>query len=167
MVDACRWLNCEDPLINHSPWTHEEDKFLLQAVQEMGGRNWFGIAESLNTKRTPFQCLARYQRSLNPSMLNSEWTEEEDAQLCSAVAIFGARDWQSVASVLERRTGPQCSNRLVSYILCYLIILQMLTVSLVESLKLKKLHITSYFMYFSFIMDKYTTPLFLGCVISS
>ncbi|KAG5037274.1 hypothetical protein AAZX31_07G095900 [Glycine max] len=106
-----RWLNCEDPLINQGAWTNEEDKSLLLIVQDIGIRNWFDIATSLGTSRTPFQCLARFQRSLNPSMLNSEWTEEEDSQLCSAVACFGARDWQSVASVLERRTGTQCSNR--------------------------------------------------------
>ncbi|XP_054795384.1 uncharacterized protein LOC129300810 isoform X2 [Prosopis cineraria] len=106
-----RWLNCEDPLINHSPWTCEEDKLLLHIIQEIGNRDWFKIAALLNTNRTPFQCLARYQRSLNPAMLNSEWTEEEDAQLCYAVSIFGVSNWQSVASVLERRTGTQCSNR--------------------------------------------------------
>lgn len=115
-----RWLNCEDPLINQGAWTNEEDKSLLLIVQDMGIRNWFDIAASLGTSRTPFQCLARFQRSLNPAMLNSEWTEEEDSQLCSAVASFGARDWQSVASVLERRTGTQCSNRLVSNFVIYL-----------------------------------------------
>ncbi|KAJ1392018.1 SANT/Myb domain [Sesbania bispinosa] len=106
-----RWLNCEDPLINHGPWAREEDRSLLIIVQDMGIRNWFDIAAKLGTNRTPFQCLARYQRSLNPSMLNSEWTAEEDAQLCSAVEFFGESNWQSVASVLERRTGTQCSNR--------------------------------------------------------
>lgn len=112
-----RWLNCEDPLINHGSWTGEEDRSLLITVQETGIRNWFNIAASLATNRTPFQCLARYQRSLNSSMIHSEWTEEEDAQLCSAVAYFGESNWQSVASVLERRTGTQCSNRLVYYLL--------------------------------------------------
>ncbi|XLS59078.1 hypothetical protein HN51_008833 [Arachis hypogaea] len=106
-----RWLNCEDPLINHGPWTSEEDRLLLLLVQQMGIRNWFDISKSLGTNRTPFQCLARFQRSLNPSMLNREWTKEEDAQLCSAVAIYGESNWQAVASVLERRTGTQCSNR--------------------------------------------------------
>ncbi|KAL2321132.1 hypothetical protein Fmac_030101 [Flemingia macrophylla] len=111
MVVLNMWLNCHDPLINQGAWTNEEDKSLLLCVQDMGIRNWFDIAASLGTRRTPFQCLSRFQRSLNPSMLNSEWTEEEDAQLCSAVACFGEKDWQSVASVLERRTGAQCSNR--------------------------------------------------------
>lgn len=114
MVNLCRWLNCEDPLINHNPWTAKEDKNLLLLVQEKGINNWFDIAVSLGTNRTSFQCLARYQRSLNASMLKSEWTKDEDAQLRAAVEVFGENDWQSVASALERRTGNQCSNRLVS-----------------------------------------------------
>ncbi|KAJ0049116.1 hypothetical protein Pint_16995 [Pistacia integerrima] len=61
----CRWLNFEDPLINHNPWAVEEDKNLLLIIQEKGIRNWFDISVSLGTNRTPFQCLARYQRSLN------------------------------------------------------------------------------------------------------
>ncbi|KAJ7975198.1 MYB family protein [Quillaja saponaria] len=106
-----RWLNYEDPLINQNPWTCEEDKTLLLIVEEKGIRNWFNISISMGTNRTPFQCLARYQRSLNPSILNREWTEEEDAKLRSAVEAFGESNWQSVASSLERRTGTQCSNR--------------------------------------------------------
>ncbi|XVF53813.1 hypothetical protein PTKIN_Ptkin05aG0129100 [Pterospermum kingtungense] len=106
-----RWLNHEDPLINRNPWTAEEDKNLLFIVQERGIGNWFDIAVSLGSNRTPFQCLARYQRSLNACILKREWTEEEDDQLRIAVEVFGECDWQSVASTLKGRTGTQCSNR--------------------------------------------------------
>lgn len=112
MENLCRWLNYEDPLINNNPWTAKEDKNLLLLVQEKGINNWFHIAVSLGTNRTPFHCLARYQRSLNASILKREWTKDEDAQLRLAVDMFGERDWQSVASTLEGRTGSQCSNRL-------------------------------------------------------
>ncbi|GKC29594.1 Myb domain protein 4r1, partial [Tanacetum coccineum] len=57
------------------------------------------------------QCLARFQRSLNPSILNKEWTPTEDEELCKAVAEYGETNWQLVASVLSGRTGTQCSNR--------------------------------------------------------
>ena len=93
-----------------------EDKNLLLLVQEKGIINWFDIAVSLGTNRTPFQCLARYQRSLNASILKGAWTKDEDAQLCAAVEVFGESDWQSVASTLEGRAGTQCSNRLVCYL---------------------------------------------------
>lgn len=113
MVESCRWLNFEDPCINHNPWTIEEDKKLLLIIQEKGISNWFDISVSLGTNRIPFQCLARYQRSLNASILKREWIEDEDEQLCMAVEAFGESNWQSVASTLKGRTGPQCSNRLV------------------------------------------------------
>lgn len=109
-----RWLNCDDPLINHSPWTILEDKKLLFIVQEKGIYNWIDIAIQLGTQRTPFQCLARYQRSLNPHILNKDWTEDEDAMLRAAVEVFGDNNWQLVASNLEGRTGTQCSNRSVT-----------------------------------------------------
>ncbi|KAL6183265.1 hypothetical protein ACLB2K_044676 [Fragaria x ananassa] len=106
-----RWLNWEDPLVNHGPWTTDEDKMILYLVQKNGVNDWINIAEAVGTNRTPFQCLARYQRSLNASILKREWTKDEDAQLSSAVEAFGERDWQSVASALNGRTGTQCSNR--------------------------------------------------------
>ncbi|XP_031265746.1 myb-like protein L [Pistacia vera] len=69
--------------------TYKEDKNLLLIIQEKGISNWFDISVSLGTNRTPFQCLARYQRSLNASILKGEWTEDEDEQLCLAVEVFG------------------------------------------------------------------------------
>lgn len=115
MADSRRWLNFEDPLLNCNLWTAQEDKNLLFLVQKKGISNWFDIAVSLGTNRTPFQCLTRYQRSLNVSILKREWTKDEDAKLRFAVETYGEGDWQSVASVLEGWTGTQCSNRLVSY----------------------------------------------------
>nr|APY20264.1 MYB type transcriptional factor R4 [Pyrus betulifolia] len=106
-----RWLNWEDPLINRKSWTAKEDKNLLYFVQEKGINNWFDIAVSLGTNRTPFQCLARYQRSLNASILKREWTKDEDAKLRSAVETLGEGNWQAVASALGGRAGTQCSNR--------------------------------------------------------
>ncbi|XP_059664104.1 uncharacterized protein LOC132309860 [Cornus florida] len=106
-----RWLNCEDPLINHRMWTNTEDKNLLHIVQQKGIHNWIDVAVSLGTNRTPFQCLARYQRSLNAMILKREWTKAEDDKLRAAVETFGESNWQPVASTLEGRTGTQCSNR--------------------------------------------------------
>ncbi|KAF8390043.1 hypothetical protein HHK36_024564 [Tetracentron sinense] len=106
-----RWLNYEDPLINHNEWTNIEDKNLLLIVQQSGLHNWIDIAIRLGSNRTPFQCLARYQRSLNAYILKRDWTEDEDAQLRAAVEAFGEDNWQLIASNLEGRASTQCSNR--------------------------------------------------------
>ncbi|VFQ78630.1 unnamed protein product [Cuscuta campestris] len=108
-----RWLSWEDPLINQERWldNNVEDKNLLNIVHQKGLSNWIDIAISLGTNRTPFQCLARYQRSLNATIIKSEWTEEEDNKLRAAVEAFGDSNWQAVAATLVERTGTQCSNR--------------------------------------------------------
>ncbi|XP_019087387.1 PREDICTED: myb-like protein L [Camelina sativa] len=111
-----RWMSSEDPLINNGPWTVAEDNHIRLITQNKGFTDWLDIAVSLGTNRTPFQCLVRYQRSLNPYILRKEWTAEEDDQLRAAVDLFGETDWQSVANVLQGRTGPQCSNRSVIFI---------------------------------------------------
>ncbi|KAG6411125.1 hypothetical protein SASPL_129199 [Salvia splendens] len=105
------YLNSEDPLINHGPWTAMEDKNILHIIQEKGFINWIDFAATLGTNRTPFQCLSRYQRSLNASILKREWTSEEDNQLRAAVETYGESNWQVVANALKGRTGTQCSNR--------------------------------------------------------
>lgn len=106
-----RWLNWEDPLINHNSWDNMEDKNLLLIIQQRGLNNWIETTALLGTNRTPFQCLARYQRSLNACIMKREWTKEEDAQLSKAVEAYGEGNWQWIASSLEGRTGTQCSNR--------------------------------------------------------
>lgn len=106
-----RWMNCEDPLINRQSWTVQEDKKLLYVVQNEGFSNWIDIAGLLGTNRTPFQCLSRFQRSLNASIIKNEWTAPEDEELRIAVSEYGETNWQLVASTLEGRTGTQCSNR--------------------------------------------------------
>nr|WRO64732.1 MYB transcription factor protein [Rosa persica] len=87
-----RWLNWEDPLINHEPWTVDEDKRILKLVQKQGVNDWIDIAPvSLVLKginRTPFQCLARYQRSLNAFILKGDWSKEEDVKLSSSVEVL-------------------------------------------------------------------------------
>ncbi|GJS73681.1 Myb domain protein 4r1 [Tanacetum coccineum] len=84
---------------------------MLHCFLNRGFSNWIDIAKELKTDRTPYQCLARFQRSLNPSILNNEWTPTEDEELRKAVAEYGETNWQLVASVLSGRTGTQCSNR--------------------------------------------------------
>ena len=97
-----------------------EDKNLLFILQQKGLNNWIDIAVSLGTNRTPFLCLARYQRSLNACIMKREWTVDEDGQLRNAVEEFGEGNWQRIASALQGRTGTQCSNRLVGNLKKYL-----------------------------------------------
>ena len=58
-------------------WTKEEDEILKKAVKENQAKNWKKVSECLEG-RTPIQCLHRWQKVLNPSLIKGPWTEEED-----------------------------------------------------------------------------------------
>jgi myb proto-oncogene protein len=69
-------------------WTKEEDYMLAEAVRKNGGKNWKKIAEAL-PGRTDVQCLHRWQKVLNPSLVKGPWTEEEDRLVLHLVEANG------------------------------------------------------------------------------
>eukprot|EP01080_Neovahlkampfia_damariscottae_P002888 gene2888-4731_t len=106
-----KWEIVLKPGINNDSWTVSEDKLLLKLAKENNGYDWIEIAQKLGTNRNAFQCFKRYQRSLNPHMLKSKWTDEEDAVLIDAVKLYGEKNWQQISTVLDGRTGQQCLHR--------------------------------------------------------
>ena len=104
------WKNKVRPGLNRSEWKKREDVKLLKAAESGSQRDWQKIAQSV-PGRMPFQCLMRYQRSLNPELLKKNWTEEEDEQLMDLVKKHGASNWQYIAAEMECRTGQQCLHR--------------------------------------------------------
>jgi hypothetical protein len=109
---ACmiEWSGRLDPRINHGKWAKVEDKKLIDLIKEHGDRAWGLISQAMKN-RTPMQCLQRYQRSHNSSLLLNKWTPDEDEKLAAAVLRFGDRNWAQVASYLRGRTDQQCLHR--------------------------------------------------------
>lgn len=118
------WYHFIDPNINRKPWEKAEDLRLLALVSEKEGFNWIEIAQELNSGRTPYQCILRYQRSLNKNLIKSTWSKQEDERLQFAVELFGGFDfielnkrstsrWNFVANLLPGRTNQQCRTRYV------------------------------------------------------
>lgn len=91
-------------------WTEEEDKKLTEAVRINGGKNWKKIAETLEG-RTDVQCLHRWQKVLNPTLVKGPWTDIEDRLLLHLVNIDGPHFWTKVANHLPGRIGKQCRER--------------------------------------------------------
>lgn len=83
---------------------------LGEAVKRNGGRNWKKIAQSL-PGRTDVQCLHRWQKVLNPSLVKGPWTEEEDRLVLQLVETNGPQKWTQIAENLPGRIGKQCRER--------------------------------------------------------
>lgn len=85
-----------NPQNNKRYWNAEEDQQLTELVQKFGARNWKKIASYLN-QRTDVQCLHRWQKVLNPSMVKGPWTPDEDRKLSENVKLYGAKNWSHIA----------------------------------------------------------------------
>ncbi|KAJ1648927.1 hypothetical protein IWQ61_009825 [Dispira simplex] len=108
---AIQWTTHDHPLINKSPWSPQETEKLQSLVKQRGPRNWPAIATALETNRTAAQCFRKYQEILLAKTPKRKWTPEEDELLREAVQIYGEKNWQHIAYVMESRTGQQCLHR--------------------------------------------------------
>ncbi len=79
-------------------------------VRKYGAKNWKKIASFLKD-RTDVQCLHRWQKVLNPSLVKGPWTKEEDETLMQMVEKYGPRNWSAIAEHLPGRIGKQCRER--------------------------------------------------------
>ena len=71
------------------------------------------VARYVSEDAFPQQCQQRFVRTLDPTILHGPWTNEEDAKLRSAVAVYG-NSWTDVAEVIQGRTNEQCRDRKAS-----------------------------------------------------
>ncbi|KAJ8599673.1 hypothetical protein CTAYLR_004717 [Chrysophaeum taylorii] len=114
-------------------WTPEEDKRLLDIVNEHGAKKWKRIAELLGrvfyqlehhqntpprrTVRTDIQCLHRWTKVIKPGLNKGPWTPEEDNIVrenvlkMQAESSEGVVKWATIAQQLPGRLGKQCRER--------------------------------------------------------
>ena len=81
----CYWQSVLHPLLNKQSWSRDEDKKLMRLAKQYSGRHWQQISLELGvscdqvmkqyfyccccclqTNRSPYDCILRYQQCLNP-----------------------------------------------------------------------------------------------------
>lgn len=93
------------------PWSSEEDERLIEAVTKNGTDNWAQISEIVGGDRTRSQCSQRWNRVLNPKILKTNWSREEEQKLINAVNLYGIQAWTRVAAEMGNRSDVQCRFR--------------------------------------------------------
>ncbi|XP_075415922.1 snRNA-activating protein complex subunit 4 isoform X2 [Tenrec ecaudatus] len=107
------WQNCEHPSINQQAWSVEEVERLQVLSAQHGHLQWQQIAEELGTRRSPFQCLQKYQQH-NRALKRREWTEEEDCmltQLVQEMRVGSHIPYRRIVYYMEGRDSMQLIYR--------------------------------------------------------
>ncbi|CAN1196937.1 Transcription factor MYB98 [Linum perenne] len=89
-------------------WTIDEDRMLVQLVEQYGIRKWSHIAQML-PGRIGKQCRERWHNHLRPDIKKDTWTEDEDKVLIQSHAEIGNK-WAEIAKRLPGRTENSIKN---------------------------------------------------------
>ena len=96
-------------LKNIYPWTDEENDKLLKLVTKYGQKNWTWLASHLNN-RTGKQCRERYVNRLDPSIIRTPWTVEEEDLLIDHQKTYGTSWAQFSRTILPGRSQNDIKN---------------------------------------------------------
>ena len=96
-----RWQKVLRPGLVKGQWSPEEDSRLLYLVS-LNFKNWGKLCQHM-PGRTSKQCRERWCHHLDPGVVKTDFTREEDALLLQMQATFGNK-WAQFARVLPGRT---------------------------------------------------------------
>ncbi len=92
----------------------EEDNQLKRIVEYCGTSNWVHIARQL-PHRSSKQCRERWVYHLDPEIIKTDWSKEEDAMISKLQAKYGNK-WSVIAKMLLGRTDNAVKNRFNTYL---------------------------------------------------
>ncbi|XP_055516244.1 snRNA-activating protein complex subunit 4 isoform X3 [Leucoraja erinacea] len=107
------WQNSEHPSINQTQWSSEDIERLNEISKSAGYVDWESIASELQTSRTAYMCLQKYQE-FNKELKRREWSKEEDQMLTELVQKMRVGNfipYTKIAYFMEGRNGKQIVYR--------------------------------------------------------
>ncbi|OHS98005.1 hypothetical protein TRFO_35683 [Tritrichomonas foetus] len=92
-----------------SKFTKEEDERLEEAVKTHGTLDWGLVAKCVGN-RTPRQCRERWNNYVNPKLVQTPWSDSEDALLFQTHFFLG-NNWRAIEQYFPNRSKNNIKNR--------------------------------------------------------
>ncbi|CAA7410572.1 unnamed protein product [Spirodela intermedia] len=103
-----RWQKVLNPELIKGAWTKEEDKRIIELINNYGTKRWSIIAREMRG-RIGKQCRERWHNHLNPEIKKGPWTAEEEIMLIRAHQIYGNK-WAEISKLLPGRSDNSIKN---------------------------------------------------------
>ncbi|GAB2265995.1 hypothetical protein Dimus_001025 [Dionaea muscipula] len=100
---------CEKMGLKKGPWTPEEDRVLINYIQQQGHPNWRALPKQAGLLRCGKSCRLRWTNYLRPDIKRGNFTKEEEDTIIQLHQMMGSR-WSAIAARLPGRTDNEIKN---------------------------------------------------------
>ncbi|VAH99509.1 unnamed protein product [Triticum turgidum subsp. durum] len=95
--------------VKKGPWTTEEDKLLVNYIQEKGHGSWRRLPKLAGLNRCGKSCRLRWTNYLRPDIKRGRFTDDEEKLIIHLHSLLGNK-WSSIATELPGRTDNEIKN---------------------------------------------------------
>ncbi|KAJ1257583.1 hypothetical protein BS78_10G007400 [Paspalum vaginatum] len=99
----------QDATVKKGPWTPEEDKLLVDYINEHGHGSWRRLPKLAGLNRCGKSCRLRWTNYLRPDIKRGRFTEDEEKLIIHLHSVLGNK-WSSIATKLPGRTDNEIKN---------------------------------------------------------